>query len=369
LAVLFALSCVSALYGWRRMGSEAREAYNAYALRIAAEKDDSAYNAAIALFPENPSAYREQALKLYQAGNHAQCIEYIKTAIAKLSAYDHNDEGIQKIGEIYYILGNAYFDSEDVINSLTAYETAIKNAPGNPDIYRDFAIALASGGQIKRAEDLLKEIERMAAGKDSINLLRGEIAYAKGDDESAIKFLKEAIRETDKDNIRNRAYLISDKAYRRLPDLVQDEIALLKDAIRELPANYLLLMKERLADAHARAGEYDAAVKMYEEIRKSGDISYQTWQNIGVLYQTMGDFKGAEAVYKEMLAAYPKDHRPPMRLAYLVLEEQNALPNDARDYSEVPRYYEQARKLQVADDIEMIMLEKLIAELRQNGWI
>ena len=369
LTFLFALSCVSALYGWQRMGSEAREAYNSYTLRIAAENDDSAYKAAVALFPENPSAYREQALKLYLSGNYIQCIEYIKTSIAKLSAFDHDDEGILKIGEIYYILGNAYFETEDIINSLTAYEAAVRNYAGNPDIYRDYAIALASGGQISRAEDLLKDVEKLAGGKDSINLLRGEIAYAKGDDENAIKFLKDAIRETDKDNIRNRAYIICDKAYRRLPDLVQDEIAFLKDALRELPANYLLLMKERLADAYARAGEYDEAVKMYEEIRKSGDISFQTWQNIGVLYQSMGDFAGARAVYTEMLAAYPKDHHPPMRLAYLILEEQNTLPNDKRDYTEALRYYEKARELRVADDVEMIMLERLIAELKQNGWI
>jgi serine/threonine-protein kinase len=369
LAVLFALSCATAFFGWQRMDSEAIEAYNGYVLRIVSENGDSAYESAIALFPENPSAYREQALKLYQAGYYGGCIEYVKSAVAKLSAFGYDAAGIKKIGDIYYILGNAYFTLEDDQNSLTAYDAAIKNNPENFEIYRDFAIALVRCGYIDRAEDMLKGVSGMNMGNDSMNLLRGEIAYAKGSDENAIVLLKEVIKETDSDYIRNRAYLICDRSYRRIPELIDDEIALLQDALRGLPANYLLFIKERLADAYVRDGNYNEALKLLEEFRKSGNIAFATWQNIGILYQKIGDFDNARTVFSEMLAAYPNDYRPPMRFAYLVLEEQGALPNEDRDYGEVALYYEQAFGLFKADDIEMEMLGRLVDELRQNGWI
>ena len=369
LTVLFALSCATALFGWQRMAAEAEEAYNSHVLRIAGEDGEAAYGAAVAMFPENPAAYRERALKLYQAGRYEDCIEYVREAIAKLSAYGHDEAGILKIGEIYYIQGNAYFESEDDVNALAAYEAAIRNNPGNADIYRDYAIALVRRGDIRRAEDMLSDMSSMNLGSDSLNLLRGEIAYATGDDESAIRLLKEVLRETGSDHIRSRAYLICDRAYRRLPDLVDDEIALLQDALRELPANYMFFIRDRLADAYARAGDYSEAIRLLEELRRGGGVAFATWQNIGVLYQRIGDFDGARAVFGEMLAAYPNDYRPPMRLAYLGLEEQGALPADDRDYGEAAAYYQQARALSPADDMEMIILDGLIAELRQNNWI
>ena len=369
LSLLFVLSCAATFFGWQRMGAEAMEAYNGYVLEIAGEDGDSAYSSAIAIFPENPAAYRERALRLYRSGNHAECIAYIKTSVAKLSAYTQDAVGIKSIGELYYILGNAYFEMEDDLNSLAAYEVAIKNSPDNHDIYRDYAIALVRCGYINRAEDMLNAVSETNLGNDSIFLLRGEIAHAMGSDKDAISLLKSAIQETNSDYIRNRAYLICDKSYRRLPDLIDEEIALLQNALRELPANYSLLLKERLADAYVRAGEYDQAVQLLEEFRQSGNISFLTWQNIGVLYQKTGDFADARKVFLEMLATYPNDYRPSLRLAYLVLEEQNALPNEQRNYAEAVLHYEKAQALSVEGDMEMEMLSRLIGELNQGGWI
>lgn len=367
-ALLIVFSMTTAL-GWQRMSSEKIESYNNLVLEIATSQNDAPFDAATAIFPEKPDAYREQALKLCNLGNYEECINYIKYIMAKLSAFAFSEIELKQIGNIYYIQGNAYFEIEDYPNSLLSYEAAFANNPDNPEMCRDYAIALARCGYIDRADKLLNDIKGMDLGNDSINLLRGEIAYAKGNDEYAIEFFKEVFRRTSDANLRNRACLICDKVYRNIPDLVNDDIDLLREAMQNLPENFTLVLKERLADALVRNGNYTEALSLFEEILSGGNISYQTWQNIGVLYQQTGDYSNARETFDELAAMYPDDYRPPMRLAFLVLEEQSKRANENRNYCSVAAYYEQAQKLCKTDDMEMLQLASLVAELRQNGWI
>ena len=402
LLAMFAAFGATAVIGMRLMSSEKLERYNTYVLSILNDGitgdnangggtgggtgsggtsngtgagDNSAFEAAILLFPEKPDAYREQALKLYVSGLYEECIEFAKGAMAKLSAYNHGADALRMIGDIYYTQANAFFELERFLESIPAYEAAIANNPDNPEIYRDYAVALARGGYIDRAEGLLSDARVINLGNDSLNLLRGEIAFAKGDDRLAIQLFETVISETDNLHVRDRAYMICILAYRRVPDLVKSEITFLRGAMLALPDNYTLIIKERLADALVRADEYPEAVALYEELRRSGNLSYYTWQNIGVLYQQMGDLTGARAVYLELVDAYPGDYRPPMRLVFLSLQEQAALDNKARDYEETAQWYARARGLyenrpqSAADDMEMQMLDSLVDELRQNGWI
>jgi serine/threonine-protein kinase len=295
--------------------------------------------------------------------------------MAKLSPYMTGADGLRMLGDIYYAQANAYFEMEDYPNSLASYAAAADGAPDNPELYRDWAISLARCGYVERAEDMLRDVEDMDIGADSIDLLRGEISYAKGEDQAAIDLLEGVIRLTDSDYIKNRAYIICDKAYRRVPALTRANIALLRAALDDLPAVYAPIIKERLADALSRAGEYTEAAALFEELLQGGNLSYQTRQNIGVLYQQLGDYVRAKTVYEELASDYPDDYRPYMRLGYLALEEQAALPNELREYRGASEYYSAAnarygaRGPGAGDDLEMQKLEGLIAELRQNGWI
>jgi serine/threonine-protein kinase len=375
LALLFAAFGAMSVFGARRMGSEKAALYNELILEIEGDRGDAAYESAVELFPEKPGAYAEQAVKLCRPGSYEECVEFVEEIMASLSAYPHGTEDLRAIGDMYYSQANAYFELEDYQNALSPYEAAAGNAPGNPEIYRDWAIALARCGSVDRAERMLRDVEGMDIGGDSVDLLRGEIAYARGRDGDAIAFFEDAIRSTDSEYIKNRAYLICDKAYRRVPGLVRDEIAFLRRALGDLPDNYALALKERLADALVRADERAEAVEIYEQLRRSGNISYQVWQNIGVLYQQLGEYDAAAEVYADIADAYPDDYRPPLRLSYLELERQSAAPNELRDYAGAARYHAIAadkygsRGAAAGDDAEMLQLDVLIDELRRNGWI
>jgi serine/threonine-protein kinase len=375
LLCLFTASAATAALGWRRLGAEKLEKYNTLVLAIARERKDASYEEALTLFPEKPDAYREQAVKLCVPGSYEACIEYVNGVMAKLSAYVTDEGDLRMLSDIYYAQANAYFEMEDYPNSLASYDAAADGNPDNPELYRDWAISLARCGYIERAEDMMRDVKDMDIGADSTDLLRGEIAYAKGEDLDAIALFESVIRLTDSDYIKNRAYIICDKAYRRVPELVRANAALLREALDDLPAVYAPIIKERLADALTRAGEYDEAVTLFEELLQGGNLSYQTRQNIGVLYQQLGDYGMAKTIFAELAADYPDDYRPYMRLGYLALEEQAALPNELREYREVSEYYNEAgaryssRGPGSGDDLEMQKLEGMIVELRQNGWI
>jgi tetratricopeptide (TPR) repeat protein len=160
-----------------------------------------------------------------------------------------------------------------------------------------------------------------------------------------------------------------------VPELVRSEITLLRGALDDPSGTNGIAIKELLADALIRAGEYTEATALFEELRQSGNVSYRIWQNIGILYQQTGDFAAAREVYSDLAGAYPDDYRPPMRLAYLVLEEQAALKNEKREYREARLWHDMARELyakrpqSAGEDMEMLVLDDLINELRQNGWL
>jgi serine/threonine-protein kinase len=375
LTTLLAASIASTAFGYRRLGEEKVAQYNELVYAIEQSADDSEYEKAIALFPEKIDAYHEKALKLCVPDSYQECIDYVKQIMATLSAYSWNPDDLKKLGNIYYVQGNSYFELEDYPNSLACYEAAIANNRDNPEIFRDCAIALARCEYVERAEEMLEEIRGMELGNDSIFLLRGEIAFAKREYSDAVEQFLDVIAVTDSSYIKQRAYIICDKAYQQLPGELANEIALLRVAIDDVQPNYQRVLTERLADTLVRNGDYSEAVTLFEELVKSGVPSYITQQNIGVLYQKTGDFANAEVAYRELQSTFPERYEPLMRLAYLELETQATIENEQRDYSAAAGYYEQAaalyskRPASAGDDMEMLQLDSIIADLRANGWI
>jgi serine/threonine-protein kinase len=186
LTAMFTVSIASATFGYRRLGEEKIAKYNELVYAIELSADDSEYEEAIALFPEKIDAYHEKALKLCVPASYQECIDYVKHIMATLSAYSWEPDNLKKLGNIYYVQGNSYFEMEDYPNSLACYEAAIANNRDNPEIFRDCAIALARCEYVERAEEMLEEIRGMELGNDSIFLLRGEIAFAKREYSDAV---------------------------------------------------------------------------------------------------------------------------------------------------------------------------------------
>ena len=383
LVAMFVLSGASTTYGWIRMGEERHALYNYLVHAIAASPTNYEFYRAVEMFPFRLEAFRAQALKLNENRMHLETTQFIDEIMATFAAFSWNDDDLMIIGDIFFIQGNAWFEMGEYARAVLSYEAAVLNNPTNPEMFRDYAIALARSGFVGEAEILLTEIQHMAIGNDSIQLLQGEIAFARNNFEEAVALFDNIIRYSGSDFLRNRAFLISQDAFRRMPGRQHDEIGLLRRALVELPAVNHIIIMERLADALTRAGEnahnphvyYMEAIGLFREIIARGIPSFTTQQNIGLLYQRLGNFDSARDAFVTLSQNFPDNYIPYMRLAYLSFEVQQGLSIENRDYTEAYEWYVRARGLYeqrpraAADDMEMLMLMRLIEELWQHGWL
>ena len=82
-----------------------------------------------------------------------------------------------------------------------------------------------------------------------------------------------------------------------------------------------------------------------------------------------------EAQIAELREQYPQNYQPDMRLAYLLIDWQGAKPVGSRDYTQAQDYYLSAReKYQQAqangqEDQNMVILQNLISQLEDTGWL
>ena len=319
--------------------------------------------------------YRDYAQQLCQPGTYENCAIYINSILPELSRFTKKETGQRTVGEIYYLQGESYFEQEQYQAAIAAYEAAGVYLADSLDLQRDTAIAYARGGDINRAESCVQSLRALPDSEGAVALLMGEISFAKGQYDEALSQLQKGIGlPGSSDYARCRAYLICDKACRKLNGKEKDNIALLREALAELPQVYASILNERLADALSRDGQYEEAVKIFEQMRDGGDTRLGTLQNIGLLYQQMKQYKNARTAYDAMREAYPKQHEGPMRLCYLVLAEQAEKANEQRDYAEAQQLYAEAKRLYDArpvasgEDMEMQKLAGTMEELEQGGW-
>jgi len=369
LIVLLAASALSTVYGYRRIISEKDARYNELVLSIA-DSGETPYLEAIELFPDRIAAYLAYAMALRENEKFDDCISFIDKTDAHFSVFPLEDSDIKTLGDIYFIGGNCYFEKEDYPNAVAYFEAAIKCNSENRAFYIDYAIALARYGRADEAASFLDKIDSSDIGL--LQLLQGEIAFARQNYSEAVSYFKNAVSNLDDDDKLYRAYITCDKAYQRLPELTDEHIKLLKSAVVQLPARRIL--KNLLADELYRAECYDEAVEIYEDLRKSGYVTFGIMQNIGLLYDQNKEYDKAQEVFEQMLADYPDDYRVPMQLAFIEIKIQYELPNESRNYKKAVEWYEAALKLfnknsANADNTDMAMLAGAIEDLRSGGWI
>lgn len=372
---MFAASGLCVFAGSRMMEQEKQDLYNSLVAQIEqAEPDriEDLYAQADALFPGRIEAYHAKAVALATAGEYEACRNFIETSLATVHIAEDDEVSRAKLGDIYFIVANSYFEEEDYRNAAIYYREATANNQSNPEYFRDYAISMARIGDIATAQELLSQAEQMNLGDDSLDLLRGEIAYAKAEFSEAVVLFEKTIRSTRNETILYRAFRICDDAYKKQND-TSSEIKLLESAKAQLPVSRTNEILERLADAYARSGDYSKAVENFDELVRCGYKLFHIRQNLAILYHQSGDFGAAEKTLLEMQDDFPEDYHVPMRLALLYTDMQAQLPNEQRDYAQTKDCFDQAAVLYEKrkpgeSDPEMQMLEEMISQLQQGGW-
>jgi len=356
---------------------KAQEAMNIYDY----DEVDELLGEAKLLSPTRIEAYREEVYSLYLSGKYEECISLAENDINTTPFLMETEEDKECFGDICYIAGNSYFEEEDYPNALHMFEYALEYNEKNGLYYRDMAITLARLGQIEAAEQQLAKGMESGISQDSVYMAQGEIAYMKEQFQEATEYLNQAISITNDAIMKKRAVLLCADTYKTIGNtLIDEEIKLLEQYSGQFQGNSDYVVTERLAEAYTRKAQEDEgqadiywqkALSLFLSLYDQGYITYQLQENIAILYENMDCFQEAEEFYLQMAERYPERYDVYKRLAYLEADWQQTKENEDRDYSQMQMYYEKAKAAysEKEQDMEMDMLDEMMQELEDGGWL
>ena len=339
------------------------------------------YEEALALFPERLDAYYQKTLYLYEQKKYEEAITYIENDVLSVAgAYE-----TKEIADVYYILGNSYFELGYYTEAENALATAIKYNGENAAFYVDRAISLARLGKTSEADASLQSAEALGIEDDMLYLVQGEIDLALDHKENAITNFKACIAATDDDYVKLRSYIMLSNAYQKGESTqtnVDENLAFLDTALQELPMDYhLLLLEEQVKICIAASAAYedvkyeDKAIEVLNKVVNMGWGTFTTYNNLVILYQKKGDLENALSCLQKMSADYPDNYNVAKRFAFLEIEIQGEKEETDRDYSTFLSYYEQAKTLyeeqavENKTDAEMQLLDNAYQQLIDGNWI
>jgi serine/threonine-protein kinase len=378
LPLAFVLFAGIALFGNRVMVQEKEERYYDAVLKIMNDNDfQTQYNDALSIYWDRIDPYRAMAERLWNDGDIYVCKKYIEENLGNISKFQAVPEAQRSFGDIYFILGNCYYYQSGEPNYNTArgnFEIAVQYVKDNPIYYRNYAISLARTGYVSEAESILEKAYVLNLDIDSLNLLNGEIAFARQKYDNAVQYFDKVILSTGDDYVRYRAYHTSDEIFKLLGQ-PERSVTLLSGALNKIPLNRVPEMTERLADAYVRSGDYINAIILFERLLESGAPQFHLYHGLVILFQNVGDFDRAASMLYRMTSLFPNDYRISMRQAFLEADRQSRIDIGVRDYGEMEQYYFITVRLYNENvrpgesDPEMQQLELIIEQLQIGGWI
>lgn len=286
-------------------------------------------------------AYCIELRLLYEEMEYEACVDRAEKYLNG-SYFRLRDQDEEMLGDIYYVTGNAYLEMEDYQNAKDALECALDHNQKNGLYYRDYAIVLARIGKIDKAEKQLEEAIDHDLAEDSIYMVQAEIALSKGEYKEGIENLEETLSLTDDRQMEMRCYFLLAKANIKLAQENPDD-----------------------ADKY-----HSGALDALDALEDMGVHTYRVQESTAVIYEQMGEFEEAEKRLLKLADDYPKRYEVYSRLAYLEIDKQSQLPNEERDYHQAEEYYEKAQELyQGEEDAEMDVLDQMMKDIRDGGWL
>lgn len=389
LGAAFILCGMAVVKGNIQMEQEKMSQYESYVRREAECIEDSDYSdfeyyyqKAAALCPDEIDAYYQKAVAFNARGQYGENITFITDTILADEKLTEQDE---MLGNVYYLLGNAYEQEGKFEDAAKNYEKAIRADGQNSGYYRDYAIALTRAGQSEKAQKALEKASEQGVSDGELVYIKGEIAFSEGDYSRARDCFAECLDKVDDDYTRMRAYSMLSQSIDGVSkdaSSCSEKITLLEQAKKELPVKLQVAILEQLAQAYIDMAGYskeqayqEKAVEVLSEIKENGWGTYTTDENLAVLYQQLKEYVKAETILKGMLEQNAEDYNIYKRLAFLETDKQADQDKAYRDYENFQEYYEKAETLYQQQlrnnetDTEMKRLEELYQQAVQGGWI
>ena len=282
---------------------------------------------------------------------------------------------------MYALEGLCYLELDQAAKAIEQFERAMEYGAFSAANYRDYAIALAYDGQYDKAEKMLDKAEKAGLSSGAVSYTRGEVHYAKGEYESALAAFLDCINQQDDPYMSMRAYLMSGRIYSDMGSF-SDSRAILLKAAEQLPVqNQPAVLEElvqadiSLADSTGQSSYRQEAVEYIDRIIENGWESYSDYDTLAVLCQMQGNLSRVSDTLQKMTSLYGNDYNIQKRYAFMEVSSQELKSQDARDYSQFEKYYNEASSLYSdasngnKNDQEMQLLDSVYQQLRAGGWL
>lgn len=384
LILLLGISIAGTGYGIHEVKLERLEKYNNLVekqviYREAGKygKERKVYKSAIKVFPDKLESYYQNAYTLYDEEKYEKCIDFVEYDVLQNEKADIIDE---RMGDLYYLEAESYFQLEDYKNSVDIFEKAFQFGAKDSLYYRDYAIALAYNGNTEKAEEILQDAIDKGLNEDSIHFTKGEIEKALNNESDAISEFRQCIGITKDDQLKTRAYLLLSEIYEEAGE-DKEERAILLEARNNLPMENQMQILEKLIQVDINLADdgdtqlRNEAINLSKEVIEQGWETYTTYNNLAILYQKQKNLAETADILTQMIELYGDDYNIEKHLAFLEIDKQEQKGNDFRDYSAFEKYYERAEKLYYAQlksndtDSEMQLLENVYQQVRSGGWL
>ncbi len=324
------------------------------------------------MIPSNLQSYYQNAYSLYEQGNYEDCILFIKNQILgneKIKDGQENEENV------YYLMADSYYQLKEYENSINIYTELMKMKNLDALFYRDYAITLAYNGQIKVANEKLDEAIARGLTEDSIFYAKSEMENALGNLDLAIENMNKALALSNDINLKQHAYIALSNYYRSKNDLENVKM-ILEKAHNNLPIEKQIQILESLAQVNIDLANRTsnntfryAAIDYLNIVIEQGWDSYQTYDNLVLLYEKSENYTQSLNVLKKMKSIYGEDYNYFKRLAFIEVELQNLNDLEDRNYEVFKEYYRKANSLYKGqDDQEMSVLKTVYDRVIQGGW-
>ena len=342
------------------------------------DQAEKTHEEAVKVLPSSLESYYQSALALYEQQEYQACIDFVDYDVEQNEKLDTRRE---RMGDLYYLEAESHFALEDYEEAVRTFEKLFRTGGYQAEYYRDYAIALAFDGQTEKGQEVLDEAVELGLTEDSVYYARGEIKKARQEYDGAIQDFRACISRTDSDSLKERAYLqLSDIYETQGYDQSQREVLL--EARQALPVEHQMALIQKLiqvdidlADRTGDSASRQEAVSLLEEVIAQGWDTYDTYNNLAVLNEQLGNLDQAAGYLDQMLEKYGEDYNIYMRYAFLEIDRQELLPNRERDYGTFASYYEKASQMYYAQlegndtDPQMQLLENAYQQVLAGGWL
>lgn len=270
---------------------------------------------------------------------------------------------------------------ENYENAVRTFDKLFQVGGFEEEYYRDYAIALAYNGESEKAQDALDEAVELGLTEDSVYYARGEIDRSLGELERAESDFQSCINISEDPEIKARAYVTLGDIYEE-QGRDQDQRDILAEGHENLPVENQMILLQRLIQADMDLAErtgnstYAAeAAALLQQVIKQGWDTYDTYDNLVVLHERMGNYQEAKNYLDQMVKKFGEDYNIYKRLAFLEIDYQETKSNAQRNYQTFAEYYQKAEKMYQEQlknndtDEEMQLLQNVYQQVAAGGWL